>query len=299
MTDDSIIDLVRKSEAQGNTPPAPFKPAGEVPPPPPQESPQGEGENLVRKTEAMSSNLPVDKNIEETLAKLLYNVRDKMAWVEVQLPSDGVVYSQGQSQVRIRPFTYDDERRLKTLSNNSREEGVVEGLLRSCVDGIGVEELTPLDRLYILFRLRGISYGDEYSLDHDCYGCTKTNSLSLKISTLEVTKLKRDDMRFKLPDSGQDVEISYPRVQDEELYSTPQVLLDNMHRFVRSVGGVTDSLIIDAFIRGTTVRDIDVLRTKIFMPDYGMEDHFFYTCNKCQTKNRVEIGLNANFFTAS
>ena len=72
-----------------------------------------------------------------------------------------------------------------------------------------------------------------------------------------------------------------------------------MALFVYSVGGVTDKTIVEAFIRKTTVRDVDTLRTRIFDADYGMENHFFYNCNSCGTRNRVGIDLNASFFTAS
>ena len=72
-----------------------------------------------------------------------------------------------------------------------------------------------------------------------------------------------------------------------------------MPLFVYSVGGVTDKTIVEAFIRKTTVRDVDTLRSRIFDADYGMENHFFYSCNSCGTRNRVNIELNASFFTAS
>jgi hypothetical protein len=106
-------------------------------------------------------------------------------------------------------------------------------------------------------------------------------------------------MTFTLPDSEQEVEIKLPRVQDEHLYNNSETLLNNLHLFIRRVGDVRDSVVLEEFVRRTTVRDIDILRRKIFIPEYGMENHFFYTCKGCSTKNRVEIGLNENFFTGS
>ena len=288
MTDDSIIDLARQHQAQGG-----FPHPGDT-----QES-AIENTSQIKRAAQMSENIPVDKNIQETLDSLLKNVRDKMNWVAIELPSKGVLYENGTSEIKIRPFTYRDEKELKSVQSASDPEKTIESLLRNCIDGIRVEELTPIDRLYVLFRIRGISYGDDYSIGHKCVSCGSDSSLTLKISTLKTTPLDMTDMRFMLPDSEQEAEIRYPKVQDEHLYSNPDKLMDNMHRFVKSVGGVNDPLIIEQFVKSTTVRDIDILRTKIFSPAYGMESEFFYSCASCGKRNQVDINLNSNFFTAS
>ena len=292
MSEESIIDLVKQHQAnKGSMPPAETPQA--------ENTPKQEDTSHLRRAEAMSTNIPVDKNIQATLDALLSNVKDKMVWVEVTLPSQGILYESGVSVVKIRPFTFKEEKALKSISALSDPETLLESLLRSCVDGVRVEELTPIDRMFLLFRIRGISYGDDYKISHSCAKCGSENNLTLKISTLKTTPLDLEDMRFTLPDSEQIVEIRYPRSQDEDLYSSSEKLMDNMHRFVKSVGGVADSLILEQFVRSTTVRDIDTLRTKIFTPTYGMESEFFYGCGECGTRNQVDIELNPTFFTAS
>ena len=283
---ESIVDLVQKHKAAdaGNLP------EGSAP------SVQPE---VQRKAAQMSESMPADKMSEEALEKLLANVKHRMAWQEISLPSMGLLYPNGETKVSIRPFTFDDERVLKSMEAAKNPEAVIEKLLRNCVRGIPIEELTPHDRVYCLFRLRGISYGDDYPLQHDCNNCGKPSKLSLTISTLAMRPLTPEHMQFTLPDSEQAAIIKLPRTQDENLYKSPELLMNNLHLFIYSVGGITDKTIIEAFLHKTTVRDIDTLRSHIFTPDYGMENHFFYNCNDCNTKNRVEIGLNESFFTAS
>jgi hypothetical protein len=288
MTDESIVDLVKQHQA------------GSPPSPTPEQAPRSSQEGAVeRKAQMMSENIPVDKNVEAALESLLQNVKSKMAWMEVTLPSQGLLYPEGHKTIKIRPFTFEDERILKSMEGVKNPEAVIERLLRSATNGIDVSMLTPHDRVYVLFRLRGISYGDGYEVSHDCEKCSITSKLELSIKSLDTTNLTREHMVFTLPDSLQEVEVKLPRAQDEHLYSDNSTLMGNMHMFVYRVGDIMDKTIIEAFIHKTTVRDIDTLRNKIFAPEYGMENHFFYNCTGCNHKNKVDIQLNENFFTAS
>tara|TARA_R110000824_G_scaffold35687_5_gene111602 strand:- start:3529 stop:4392 length:864 start_codon:yes stop_codon:yes gene_type:complete len=287
MNQDSIVDLVKQHQA-GN-------PGGS-----PQEAPKTSQEGAVdHKAQMMSENIPVDKNVEAALEALLGKVKSKMAWSEIVLPSQGLLYPDGQKTIRIRPFTFEDERILKSMDGIKDPDAVIERLLRNATDGLEVGELTPHDRVYVLYRLRGISYGDGYEVSHDCDKCSITSKLELSIKSLTTTNLTREHMVFNLPDSEQECEVKLPRMQDEHLYNNNSNLMNNMHMFVYRVGNITDKTIIEAFIHKTTVRDIDTLRNRIFAPEYGMENHFFYTCAGCSTKNKVDIQLNENFFTAS
>tara|TARA_R110000851_G_scaffold175794_4_gene322232 strand:- start:466 stop:1329 length:864 start_codon:yes stop_codon:yes gene_type:complete len=287
MSEESIVDLVKRSQG-GNDSAVP------------QEGPKtAEKGTLERKAQMMSENIPVDKNVEAALDGLLKNIKSKMSWMEITLPSQGLLYPDGVKTIRIRPFTFEDERMLKGMEGIKNPEAVIEKLLRNATEGLDVSILTPHDRVYILFRLRGISYGDGYEVSHDCDKCKVTSKLDLSIKSLEITNLTKEHMIFTLPDSEQECEVKLPRMQDEHLYINNTALMTNMHSFVYRISNITDKLIIEAFIHKTTVRDIDTLRNRIFAPKYGMENHFFYTCTGCAAKNKVDIALNENFFTAS
>jgi hypothetical protein len=295
MSEDSIIDLINNH--QGG-PPTDDSTSNQGSRPPMSEADTG---SVKRKVEQMQSNIPKDAKMDATLSKLLEKIGPKFGRLAVELPSDGLFYKDSVNKVSIRPFTFEDERLLKTMDFMQQDAGdrVLEQLLRNCVDGIDPSELTPLDRLYLLFRLRGISYGDDYPMGADCTHCRERSELGLKISTLKITKLTKEMLVFIAPDSEVEIEVKLPRTQDNHLISNADKMIENMHMFVRSVGGVTDSTIIQEFIRRTTVRDIDTIRRSIYTPEYGMEDHFFYNCAGCGGKNRVNITLNEHFFTAS
>ena len=282
MSEESIVDLVKKHQT------------GQAP-----EPEVAQNAAASQKAQSMAETLPADRRSEEILDQLLSKVSSKMAWLEVELPSQGLLYEDGTKKVRIRPFTFDEERMLKSASAMDSPDEILEKLLRRCVEGMDISMLTPQDRLYILFRLRGISYGDTYPIEHSCDNCGTLSKLDLSIKTLGVTPLSESMMKFELPDSEQEVQIKLPRIQDSHLYNSLEAMHENMHLFVYSIAGVTDKTIIEAFIRKTTVRDIDTLRSHIFSSDYGMEDKFFYSCQGCGKRNQVSIDLNPSFFTAS
>ena len=279
MSDESIVDLVKKHQAQSPGVP--------------------ENAEVAQKAAVMAEAMPVDRRTEEVLDQLLANVVGRMRWVEVSLPSQGLLYPEAQKTVQIRPILFDDEKIIKSTASMTNAEGSLEKLLRNCVKGIDVSQLTPEDKLYVLYRLRGISYGDTYALEHSCDNCGATSKLDLAISTLKTTPLLEEHMKFTLPDSQQEVQIKLPRSQDTHLFDSVEKMNENMHLFVHNIGGVTDKTIVEAFIQKTTIRDVDLLRTRIYTPEYGMENHFFYNCNGCGHRNRVNIELTSNFFTAS
>ena len=79
MTDDSIVDLVKKHQGDIETVPLA----------------DDDSTALKRKAEMMSANLPEDKVTDELLESLLKNVKSKMSWVEIELPSQGLLYKDG------------------------------------------------------------------------------------------------------------------------------------------------------------------------------------------------------------
>ena len=75
--------------------------------------------------------------------------------------------------------------------------------------------------------------------------------------------------------------------------------MNDLYKYVESVENVVDGTVIQEFIRRTTVKDIDVLRNKIFIPPYGMEDKLMFNCMKCAQTTKAAVVMNEYFFTAN
>ena len=247
---------------------------------------------------------PTDNDkINDTLNALLENVVEKKSWVSIKLPSLGKCYNDyNNDSIEIRPFTFDDERNLRLAAQEGAGNEAIVSLLNNCVRGIPVEALTVFDKNYILFKLREISYGSTYPIVGKCDTCKTNNTLKLELSALPVTYFQENYEEYTkvfLPDSKKTAVIRFPRVIDEPHLSTPEHIVDNINRFVVSVEGVTDEAIIFAFIRKTTVKDVTVLRKKIFDFSLGFENEIIYPCGGCQRENKTTLTLNEHFFSVN
>ena len=242
-------------------------------------------------------------NINAVLEGLLENVTEKKGWVSVKLPSLGKCYpNYNTDSVRIRPFTFEDERNLRIAARDNEGNDAITTLLDNCVDGIPVQALTIFDKNYVLFKLRELSYGSNYPIVGKCDTCGTNNTLRLELSSLPVSYFEEDYEEYSkvfLPDSRKNAIIRFPRVNDEPNLDTPEKLVDGINRFVTSIEGVTDEAIIFAFIRKTTVKDVTILRNKIFDLSLGYENEIIYPCGGCQRDNKTTLTLNENFFSVS
>ena len=100
---------------------------------------------------------------------------------EVILPSEAKLYTlkDPSSPITLRPMTFEDER---ALISGSKDVDPVTLLLQRCVTNINIAELLPMDKLYLLMKLREISYGDEYKTTLICQHCRFENITTIKLS---------------------------------------------------------------------------------------------------------------------
>jgi len=295
MTDSekTIIDLAAEHMA---TPPESNATPSEQPQPEPQpETPRkrSQGKEAPRKS--------ADKPVEDILAGLLKE-KSNTTSVLVDLPSGGKAYHEHAGHVNISPFTYADEKHLRGVTNMSGAQKAIGTIFDRCVEGLSYEESTIPDKNYLLFKLREISYGDDYPITLNCDTCGANNMLKLKISSIPVNTAKEDledPIKVTLPDTEQEVEIRLPRSRDESYMENLGSITNNLWRFVISVGGYTDGVVVRKFIEQTSVRDVDVMRATVLNVDYGLDQKMSYHCLECGHLNKGMIPLNENFFSAS
>ena len=95
---------------------------------------------------------------EDIIADILKDVPSDTT-IEVELPSECKAYNMDGSEIlKLRPMTFDDERSLI----GTGEGDPVNILLEKCFTGVKVLDLLPMDKLYLIMKLREISYGDIY-----------------------------------------------------------------------------------------------------------------------------------------
>jgi len=95
-------------------------------------------------------------------------------------------------KVRLRMLEVTDEKKL--LANPDDTESL-DKVLKSCVvtpKELGIGKLLPPDYLFLLIKLRILSYGDEYGWQFTCPSCRKTFRKKVNLSTWNVINLDHD-----------------------------------------------------------------------------------------------------------
>ena len=242
-----------------------------------------------------------EANPKNILAELLKGVQDKIAWVEVDLPSKGFA-NKGVSTVEVRAFTFEDEKILRSIQKVGDGSSVISKLIARCLRGIEYPDLLIVDKNYILYKLRSLSYGEDYAIQATCEECSYESHLTVGLNDLPINyaeSLGDLQAKFTLPDSGVEVELRTLTTQEEGLMDKAHEITDNLWRFIKTVNGHSGRSITQGFVAGTTAKDISVLRNSIFNDKIGIQTLVNFICKECGNHSALDLPINETFFDAS
>jgi hypothetical protein len=217
--------------------------------------------------------------------------------VEVELPSECKVYEleDPNMPVTIRPMTFEDE---KSIVSAKKEQDPVNLVLQRCVTNVKVLDLLPMDKLFLIMKLREISYGDDYNTLLICQECKAENPTTVKLSQLNVNPVPddfEDPIVISLPQLGKDIKVRQPRVRDEKVFEDTTSALDQLWRFVVEIEGHKDKSIIAAVIDKLPLKDVRTLLNSI-KSEYGVDTKIKFACKDCGGVSVVDLPIDANFF---
>jgi hypothetical protein len=287
----SIIDLAQGSQGGGS-------------PRPPQHTDQPQNDSNTPKRPQTNSNQKVSKSSElnDILNKLLSKVEEKTAWIPIILPTMGMYNDSQDSEIMIRPFTFEDEKILRSINKLSDGNRVIKSLVTRCTQGIEYDDLALVDKNYILFKLREVSYGDDYNIEATCNECGASHKLKISIADLPVNYIdttKPIENSVYLPDSEVTLEYRITTAKDEDYFTNPNTLMDNLWRLVTSVDGHTERIIIQGFIQKSTAKDIAYLRNKLDKSEIGLQTKVNFICTECNFDSVIELPINESFFNVN
>tara|TARA_Y100000310_G_scaffold321480_1_gene379159 strand:+ start:411 stop:1157 length:747 start_codon:yes stop_codon:yes gene_type:complete len=233
--------------------------------------------------------------IDDLLKELPTNVD-----IEVELPSENKIYTLEDpgAPITIRPMTFEDE---KQLISASKDQDPVNLILQRCTSNINIPDLLSMDKLYLIMKLREISYGDDYSTLLICHTCKTENPITVRLSQLNINPVPdnfTDPVELELPVLKKMVKVTYPRVRDEKLFLDAEKTLDQLWRFVVEVGGHTDKSVIAAVVNQLPIRDIRTILNAI-KTDFGLDTNIKFECHQCKEVSVVDLPLDANFFNVN
>ena len=232
----------------------------------------------------------------------------------VKLPSKGMFYSHGISEVNVEYMTSKDEDLLTTPS--LIENGtVLDKLLKRKIktSGINIDELLTGDRNAIILFLRTSSYGSDYTVQvsdprSGIPFTTKIDLLKLRYKepiefpdefgcfTVELP-MRKKTVRFRLLSSGDENLIFKKAESVMEVYNEEfsQYNTMKLKAHVVSINEKTDRSYIDRFIDAMPALDAYTIRKKILeiSPDVDMNYEFMTNDGY---KFNTNLSLGVDFF---
>ncbi len=128
-------------------------------------------------------------------------------WEDCQLPSGGIWYDWPDGLIKVRAMTQSAE---KILANDRLQKSgqAIEQVFRECCkfpNGFDPADLLVGDRTFLLFFLRGITYGNLYEFAVTCTNCGEKTTSKYNLNELASTirpgnpRLGKEPFEIRLP----------------------------------------------------------------------------------------------------
>jgi hypothetical protein len=218
----------------------------------------------------------------------------------VRLPSEGRFYNSKNPEVTITSIKFEDEKNLASSAKNNINP--INLILSKCVKGIDINSLLLMDKIFLLLKIREISYGAEYPAEITCPHCSAKSEIKINLSDLLVNELPTDitDPReVTLPKLKKIAKVRFPRVSDEANFLNIEQTYNNLWRFITELNGISDPVFISKAIPKMHIMDVKFLISNIMRSDLGLNPKFIFECGACGAESKVEVPINENFFSVT
>ena len=238
---------------------------------------------------------------------------------EITLPSQGLLNPEiPEGKLTQRCMMVADQKFLSG-SNKTANNALHQLIQRTIIspEGFDVSNLTLPDTLYLLFKLRILSYGKDYRFLTRCPECGKKIEVRVDLSTLPVETLEEgyeEHLEVTLPHRGdtvytkiltnkelEDIETEIKRRKrrnpdDESDYILRIVYSINKIKLAKDGSELTHPIDLEKYVSSLT--DLDAL-TIISARDsisYGITPTIEYVCPECGEYIDVNVQFSSSFF---
>ena len=238
---------------------------------------------------------------------------------EYELPSLGKVYPEKVNpRIRLKSMTTQHE--LKRLAPSERQYQNLCEILDDCmIDDLGISayDLCMADFMYVLHKLRVVTYGPLYRVVSSCPICKSERSYDINLDELKVAKYDADNFaelsQFTLPKTGKRIKLTMqtPRMNDEALLrekeiqrktkgqSTDSAFLFNLQMIIDTVDGQRlDIIKSEDFIRDLPMMDTNYIiqKNQKLVESFGIKQESELHCPICGLDYTSSFRLGQNFF---
>lgn len=233
----------------------------------------------------------------------------------VDLPSKGQLNPELPASFEIRPLTVNE---MKMLYGSGSPLNALNNILRAVVNvpDFPVDKLHVGDKLYLAYRLRAITFGEDYRVSTYCPACQKRVETSLNLLEAEMDTLPDgfsdprdigklpvcgDSISLKVMRSG-DIEKVYKRAQEiKRLY--PEYIGDPMYPLslaaqIYSINGKpqTNSRDLENYVLKLHAKDDFFITTQVAKVKNGPRATQVVSCPDCGQEIMIQIEMGEDFF---
>jgi len=241
---------------------------------------------------------------QEDILEDLFKSVPKDVEVVADFPSRGQFYKplDASKEITITPLTFAIEKKLV----NYEGEEVLDCMIKNCLHNMDYRQLLPMDKLYVLIKIRELSWGADFSSTVTCPFCGVQDPIKILISELPIKYLPEDypnPIERELPVSKLTIKVRLVDQGSLDYMDTLEKSDINAWRFVESISNsertVKDKKTIQKAIQRLPLPDRHTMLKLISPPDYGIETNFLYECEKCEKTIEMEVPFSKDFFTMS
>lgn len=235
---------------------------------------------------------------------------------DIELPSQGKYYPNGQKSVKVKYLTAEDENILTTpeLIKNGKvldvllEHAIVDRELRP-------DDMLTGDRNAVLLSLRSTGYGDDYEVKMNCPECTeqyttKVQISSLKYKTMDTEPDQNGEFSVELPKMKMLVKFRLLTGKDENYLTkkvesikklkknviTSSLLTERFILQIMEINGNRDKIYISKAISAMPIADSYYLREYIGLIEPGIDMEHDFECTNCGHSYTDAVPITAKLF---
>jgi len=235
---------------------------------------------------------------------------------EIELPSQGKYYPNGQKTVKVKFLTAEDENIL-TSPDLIKNGKVLDVLLEHAIidKNIRPDDMLTGDKNAILLSLRSTGYGDEYEVKMNCPQCSEQYATKVKLS-----ELKYKGMNIE-PDQNGEFSTELPRMKvqvkfrlltgKDETYLNKKVeslkklkknlgmsnlLTERYILQIMEINGNRDKIYISNVISKMPIADSYFLREYMGIVEPGVDMEREFECTNCGHTYEDVVPITARLF---
>lgn len=231
----------------------------------------------------------------------------KVPFDEIYLPSMGLFYKKGITNVKVRALTGYDEIMLSS-PYLSQTGNAIKILFNNVVldDELEYDDLLVCDRDAIMLFIRSMTFGDSVEMDFICPECTHEFKGSFNISQIEAKEIRNPpndfgEFEFVVPSSlvsDNIIQINFaPLRVNNSIYKKDKQLMSKYMAQITSINDVKDKSFILKYLKGMRIKDSQALREFMDKVEPGFEETLLNTCPQCDCKIKDVIRIDEEFLS--